>query len=271
MAIGFSQNFTFERTIIANLSLAYREKNTYSRSELMSKLGVGDNKAEAMVTWLGKLSLRDNRKKKLTAFGRSLIEFDPYFEFIATQWLLHYQLAKNRDAEVWYFLTNKFVPQKERFVFEEALESLTLAKIGEESPKHLRSDVRIYLNGFTDSKGFKDINYITETGRNNYRKGPPKGLHPLLIAYILFDQRKENYPGVKTISITELLNADGNVGKVCLLNRASLETFLYQLQGMGYLVVSKFADLDQVAFKFEGDPLEILEEYYKSLKYNAAG
>ena len=266
MAIGFSQNFAFERTIIANLSLAYREKNTYSRTELMSKLGVGDNKAEAMVTWLGKLFLRDNRKKNLTAFGKKLIEFDPYFEHLVTQWLLHYQLAKNRDAEIWYFLANKFVPRKERFFSEEALDSLKLAEIGERSPKHLRSDVRIYLNAFTDTKGLKDINYLNKIGRNSYRKGSPRGLDPLLIAYILFDQRNENYPEVKTVSITELLTADGNAAKVCLLNRENLEKFLYQLQGMGYLVVSKFADLDQVAFKFEGDPLEILEEYYNSLK-----
>ena len=60
MAIGFSQNFNLERNLLASLLRAYAEKGTLSREAIRSLLGVGDNKAEAMVTWLGKLQFRDN-------------------------------------------------------------------------------------------------------------------------------------------------------------------------------------------------------------------
>ena len=233
----------------------------------MTSIGIGSKKVEAVVAWLGKTGLRNNNIRTITKLGYLVYEYDPYFESFGTMWLLHYGLSKNIDAEVWYYLTNKFLPSNSEFKYSDVIKSLQTGGIGHnQNPKRLKSDTRIYLRAFTDPKGLKEINFLVKANKDTYKKGSPHGQHPLLIAYILFDQRKENYPEVKTVSINELLTADGNVGKVCLLNRENLEKFLYQLQGMGYLVVSKFADLDQVAFKFEGNPLEILEEYYKSIK-----
>ena len=238
-----------------------------NNDELVSLVGVNFPKIRAYKNLLRVLGLYLN--KNVTQIGKYILFNDKYLDNALTKWLLHYQLAKNPVAEVWYHLTNRFIPRLSEFTKEQAINALLRNGVGANVSKakfeHFKDDIKFFIDkAFSEENNLAGIGYLSKSGK--YKKTNPRQLHPLLIAYILFDQRKENYPEVKTVSINELLTADGNVGKVCLLNRENLEKFLYQLQGMGYLVVSKFADLDQVAFKFEGDPLEILEEYYKSMK-----
>jgi len=263
MAIGFSQTFGIELKVLSAAMRTFSAEGKLSRAELMQKIGVGDNRAEAVVTWLGKLGLRDNKKRCLTPLGKFLMEKDAYLENITTQWLLHYQLAKNPDAEVWYYLSNRFITNRREFTSKDAIQSLELAGVGQTSPRHLKSDVHIFLQALTDSKALKELNLLEKIGIDRYKIKNCKGIHPFLVGYILFDQKQTLYPNVSTINIKELLTADGNVGKVCLLSRDKLEDFFKQLQQMGYIAISKFADLDQIAFKFEGHTIQILKGCYE--------
>ena len=109
MAIGFSQTFGLNLRLISGTVRAFADNQSMTRTDLMRKLGVGDNKAEAMVTWLPYLGLRDNLKRQLTPLADLLLRFDPYFEDVGTQWLLHYGLASNPQAEIWFAMTNDFL------------------------------------------------------------------------------------------------------------------------------------------------------------------
>ena len=263
MAIGFSQTFGIELKVFSAAMRTFSAEGKLSRAELMQKIGVGDNRAEAVVTWLGKLGLRDNKERCLTPLGKFLIEKDAYLKNITTQWILYYQLAKNPDAEVWYYLSNRFITSRREFTSKDAMQSLELAGVGQNSPRHLKSDVHIFLQALTDSKALKELNLLEKIGTDRYKIKNCKGIHPFLVGYILFDQKQTLYPNVSTINIKELLTADGNVGKVCLLSRDKLEDFFKQLQQMGYIAISKFADLDQIAFKFEGHAIQILKGCYE--------
>lgn len=115
MAVGFSQNFGINLKILSTALHAFSKKKHLSRQELMRWLGVGDNKSEATVTWLGYLGLRDNISGQVTALGNALLTFDSNFENIITQWIFHYNLASNPEAEVWYLLSNEFLPRQTWF------------------------------------------------------------------------------------------------------------------------------------------------------------
>lgn len=268
MSIGIRCRLDLDFKTALKTLYSINENAGLKNDELVNLVGVNFPKIRAYKNLLRVLGLYVS--KNVTQIGNYILLNDRYLDNTLTKWLLHYQLARNREAEVWYHLTNKFIPKLSEFTKEQAMSALIENGIGTNVSKakfeHFKDDVMFFIDkAFSEENNLAGIGYLSkESGK--YKKTNPLQLHHLLIAYILFDQRKENYPEVKTVSINELLIADGNVGKVCLLNRENLEKFLYQLQGMGYLVVSKFADLDQVAFKFEGDPLEILEEYYKSMK-----
>ncbi|GFP22602.1 hypothetical protein HKBW3S44_00171 [Candidatus Hakubella thermalkaliphila] len=272
MAIGYSQNFGMERKIIATALNAFSRKRYIQRQELMRLLGVGDNKAEATVTWLGYLGLRDNMNSELTAFGNSLLTFDPNFEDPITQWVFHYKLASNPEAEVWYVLTNEFLPNRTRFSSEDAIDFLASNGLRSKNDKHLRSDVSIFLRSFISKEALGKTEYLkTESqpkrtvSQNKFYKNPPSSISPYLVAYVIFDQRENNSPNLSTITIQELLDLKGNVGRVFSLNRKGLEEVLRLLSSSQHdrlVDLSTTAGLDQVGLMFKGRPLDILEMYY---------
>lgn len=272
MAVGFSQNFGINLRILSAALHSFSKKERISRQELMRLLGIGDNKAEATVTWLGYLGLRDNISGQVTTLGNTLLTFDPYFEDIVTQWIFHYKLASNPEAEVWYLLSNEFLSVQICFSFDKAINFLISRGVRSKNDKHLRQDVSIFLKSFISEDALKKTEYLkTEAqpkriiSRNKFYKNPPLDISPYLVAYVIFDQRLKNYPNSMTITIKELLVNPGNVGKVFGLNRERLEKILILLLGKksGELIsLSTTAGLDQVGLVFKGSPLEILERYY---------
>lgn len=274
MAIGFSQNFNLECNLLASLLRAYAENEALPRAAIRSLLGVGDNKAEAMITWLGKLQLRDNTSRRITDIGSILGTHDPYFEEDTTLWLLHYKLATNEEAEVWYWLTNRFLPNRSKFGFGDAVDFLVSLGIGKGDEQHLRSDVSIFFRSFVSETGLAKTKLIKVEGkanrniaRNIFYRNPPSGLSPYLVAYAIFDQRVRKSPNVATVTIDELLTQDGSVGKVFCLTRRRLEEILRLISSnqVGHLVdLSTAAGLDQVGLRFRGNPVEILKMNYES-------
>jgi len=274
MAIGFSQTFNLERDLLASLLELSRENPTFARGEVMSRLGVGDNKAEAMVTWLGKLGLRNNNERKITDLGSLILTHDPRLERITTMWLLHYQLASNTDAEVWYYLTNAFLPTHSSFTVEKAVDFLVSVGIGNNALRHVRADASIFLRSFLSDKGLSRTDFIKPSGnvhpnmaRNTYQKNPPSNISPYIIAYVIYNQMASTMPNAVTVTIKELLTENGNVGKVFSIGRSRLESVLRDLSGIqfGRLVdLSTTAGLDQVGLRFSGDPIDILEMGYES-------
>jgi hypothetical protein len=273
MSIGFSKTFGFERTLLAKAMREFQGEGTLSRSEIMSKLGIGGQKAEAVVLWLGKLDLRDNTKRQLTHLGRKLIEFDPYFGDSFTQWIFHYKLASNPEAEVWYLLSNEFLPAQTRFTFDDAINFLVSKGLRPKNDKHLRGDVSIFLRSFISTEALGKIEYLRIGGElkrsislNKYYKNPPSYMPPYLIAYVIYDQREKNFPNLSTITIEELLTLKGNVGRIFSLNRSKLEEILKILSGAQHnqlVYLATTGGLDQVGLKFKGNSMEILGMYFK--------
>ncbi|GEM_PF-2076737 len=271
MSIGYSKNFRFERALVSKLLMKFANTPKLSRNEIMERLGVGNQKAGAMIAWLGMTGLRDNKSRELTPLGELLLEHDPYFEDINTLWLLHYQLASNPSAEVWYLLTNKFLPSYTTFSFEDALNFLVSLAIRPLNDQHLRSDVAIFLWSFISTDAFKELNFITARDESKkviskmtFYKHTPINISPYLIAYVIYDYRSKNYPNAVTITISELLTLDGNVGKVFSLDRGELEKYLKILTGYEYgelIDISTTAGLDQVGLRFKGNVFNILETY----------
>lgn len=272
MAVGFSQNFGMDLRILSAALRLLSEKEHISRQELMRLLGVGDNKAEATVTWLGYLGLRDNTSGQVTALGNVLLTFDPHFEDIITQWVFHYKLASNPEAEVWYLLTNELLPSRTWFTFDDAIDFLVSKGLRLKNDKHLRSDISIFIRSFISEDALGKMEYLKTEGppkriisQNKFYKNPPSNISPYLIAYVIFDQKEKNFPNLSTITVEELLNLKGNIGRAFSLNRKKLEEIIKLLSSRQYNGLVSFSTtggLDQAGLLFKGKSLEILEMYF---------
>ena len=132
------------------------------------------------------------------------------------------------------------------------------------------------MKSFISENALSKTGYLRTDGQvkrivsqNKFYKNPPLDISPYLIAYVIYDQREKNSPNHSTITIKELLTLKGNVGKIFSLTREKLEEILRLLSSSQYnqlVYLATSAGLDQVGLKFKGNPLGILEMYFKERK-----
>jgi hypothetical protein len=273
MAIGFSQTFGLNLRFLSGTIRAFADNQFMSRPELMRKLGVGDNKAEAMVTWLPYLGLRDNQKRQLTPLADLLLRCDPYFEDVGTQWVLHYRLASNPQAEVWHAMSNDFLPGAASFTLDAALDFLSAKLQRSGNDRHLSSDLSIFLNAFISPDGLSGTRFLATTGAsrrrlalNTFVKHAPTTLPPYVLAYALYDQRDRVSHDLCTTTIQEVLTLPGHAGPVFSLNRSAIESLLKTLTTDAYhrlVQLALTAGLDQVVLTHHGSALNILAMHFE--------
>lgn len=275
MSIGFSKTFSLEREILSKVLSAFLKNPQITHKEIMDIAGIGHNKVSGYLGWISKLNFRNKNNGDLTPLAQLILEHDEYLELPGTLWLLHYQLASNEEAEVWFLLTNKFLPYQDTFSYEDAVNFLVSLRVRPANNKHLRSDVSVFLHAFITKDSLGEIEFIKTIGtpssktisKNKFVKTTPSNIPPHIVAYVLFDQRRIKYPNLSTITIEEILTDDGNIGKVFSLNRVKLEEILKLLSGVEFdqlISLSYTAGLDQVVLKYFDNPLKILEKYYNS-------
>lgn len=124
-------------------------------------LGVGKNMVSAIKYWLQACGLAEERKDSIAAlkFGALLFSptkgFDPYLEDDVSLWLLHWNIASNRElATSFYWFFNYF--HKTEFKASEvvaSLEEFLLEKTATTvSRKTLESDIAVLLRMYSPQK-----------------------------------------------------------------------------------------------------------------------
>jgi len=264
MSVDFHLNFALKRATLAKALQVHISNPRISWEEQMSAIGVGYKAVAGYVGWLHHTGLRDSNTKTMSNLGRMVYKHDPYLVDEGTKWVLHYQLCYPKEDEstlLWRYLMNRWLPSSISFLRSQFHQGASgvLSRIG---PKKLSQCANIVLRCYVEEEAFGSLDILQLEGKS-YRRGIARVPDPLLIAYVLYDQREKYYPTVSTIRIDNLLGDDGNVGKVFLLTRASLEQILHQLEFEGIVSVSHTADLDSVGFTYHGSALDLLETYYE--------
>lgn len=234
----------------------------------MDVLGIGANMVKALRYWLQAVKLTTEpaagrKEQTLTEFGNVIFSNDPYIEEIGTLWLLHYQLATNKeDATAWYYFFNEF--KQTEFCKEDFVKQLTsyISMAGEEvSERSLEDDYACIINTYVPriksnpekvqpenniDCPFGELGLIDISNRKEkiYRKSTPKKdmIHPLILLAVIVDQAA----GKNEIKISSIQNDVCNAGKVFNLDIITLTALLYKIELMGYIKVVRTAGLDVI-------------------------
>ena len=253
----------------------------------MDILGIGANMVKALRYWLQAVNLTSEpnsgkREQSFTEFGRVVFENDPYIEEMGTLWLLHYQLAKNKDeATAWYYFFNEFKPSE--FTKEDFVKQLSnyIRINGEEvSERSLEDDYNCIINTYvpriksSPEKVQPESNIdcplgelglidISNKKEKIYKKSVPKKdtIHPLVLLAVILDQAN----GETSIKISSIQNDPCNAGKIFNLDIIALTALLYKIELLGYIKVVRTAGLDVVRIEKPMSFLECLQEYYDSI------
>lgn len=264
MSISFHVNFPLDCAVLSRALHACATKSPTSLSQEMTAFGVGNRKVPAYKGWLKHTGLWVP-KSGITSFGQLVLDRDPSISDLGTRWILHYHLSRRggkEDAELWHWLFNFFLPVYDEFDDAHILEAAKQSDVKCDNPEMLQSYLRIVLKSYLQIVAFGTLGILEQSGKGRYRKGARRPVHPLLVGYVIFQERAEKYSGTTTASLGELLGADGNTGKTFLMSRYELEENLRTLRSDGYIGLMQFADHDHVQFLFGGSPLTLLERYY---------
>lgn len=250
--------------LIARLMQLYGEHPGVDFETISTRAGLNRPKIEGLNKLMGYLGLQQGRK--LTSLGTLILEHDPYLKDDGTLSLFHYLLCSNKEADVWYFASNKFIPQNRRFTREEFDLAIDKAGLGQNSPKHLKSDKNLFLNTYTTKEhhALQGLEYLKKVEGSNdvYEVGAIERVSALIVGFALYDQRQKGVQ-TSTMSINNLLMMNGQVGKIFLFRRESLMVKLRQLEAKGIVGINQIADLDNIAFKHLDEPLFLLVDYYR--------
>jgi hypothetical protein len=263
MAIGISKTFPVDLNLISRLMQFYGEQPGVKPNQVGQTVGLNRPKIDGLNKLMGYLRLQQRRK--LTPLGKLVLENDKYLQDLGTLCIFHYLLCSNNAAEVWYFASNQFVPYHKKFTRDEFVQAIDEAGIGRGNTR-LRADQSLFLNAYISEeyKALQSLGYLTrlEGREDQYEAAAIDNIPALILGFALYDRRVAGLQA-HTISISNLLVLEGQIGKIFLLRRESLLDKLKQLESRGVLGITQVANLDNVTFTQMDEPLSLLADYYR--------
>lgn len=254
----------------------------------MDILGIGANMVKSLRYWMQAVRLTEEPKsgvktQLLTELGQIIWDNDTYIEEMGTLWLLHYQLATNKDfATSWYFFFNEFRMiefQKEDFIL--SISNFVKMKYGEDvAISSYEGDfdciINTYLSRIKSNPEkvhpennidcpFGELGLVDIVSKKDkiFKKSTPKRntIHPLILLAVLIDQAQ----GQDEVRIISLLNDYSNIGKVFNLDIITLSDYLYKIQQLGHIRVIRTAGLDVVRITTEMKFEDCVKKYYDEI------
>lgn len=255
------------------------------------ELGVGANMVKSIRYWLQavgltyeKIAKGSKRCQILTdELGKSILEYDEYFEDIGTLFLLHYKLVTNIElATSWYLFFNKFNAKeftKDNMIERIKQELSIIAPDTNVSEKSIIDDcnciIKTYYNDkenmidpednlccpFVELGLLKKLSYSKNSSdliiksSDNKRK-----LDKLIIFFVILDRLGDN----KSITIDQLENQECNIGKVFNLNKNDINEYMDKLKDANLINITRTAGLNEIYPKMR-DKEKVLEMYYKGI------
>lgn len=262
----------------------------FLRDDVMEELGVGSKMVKSIRFWLQACDLVKEeypeggraRIQSFTLFGETIKKYDPYFDDIFTLWLVHANIVANTDlCMAWNIFFNEF--EGEDFSKENMFDmcrAQLIKKMDEGasfSDSSLLDDCSSILKMYVKAEIVDDPEEslgcpLSELGliqhssksKNQYSKATPASasLDKLAVLYLIFKNLSE---GKNSVSISELLFAPNNIGKVFNLNRVLINEYLDQLRVAKYITLNRTAGLDMVYVDSSMPLDEIMRKYYENV------
>lgn len=230
----------------------------YGYAELGNESGLGKNKIENYRYYLRDFGLLTAGNYKPTELALLLVIYQKNFTENFTYWLLLYQWSKIEGNPFLHYYLN--------YSENEGLKSEMEKGFVSWANQHgFKTDyettvgglISRTVNALTDGEAFQVLNLFTLDDDRLYRS-KPYNVHSLLIAYILYDTRRDRV----SISINELMQEPGSIGKFFGYDSRSLDQQLGELQNLGLIKRIQTADLNMINYQYTESPLSLVERYY---------
>lgn len=254
----------------------------------VDSIGVGRIMIKAMRYWATVLGITCETKNQqgvchtFTDLGRQIMAYDMYCQDKGTLWLLHRNLAHNRDnATMWYWAYNQLSAKtfsKEEFV---SAFYLYAQRQGEEYNKRLlEKEFDCFKNTYVSDKAF-DIDKVMDedtlpffaplrlieysgAGRFEKHKTRADNIPTNILLYCILSDNEAHLRNSFEVDIDILLEGDCQVGKYMNLSYATLLELLQKLENENKLkLINNFGSRYIHITTLDCD--QVLNEYYTEI------
>lgn len=267
------------------------EHSVFNDAGAIAKFGVGKNMVSSIRHWAIQCDVIKPGKKGTLAemgdIGKKLFDdngLDPYMEYPATLWLLHWKLASNSKLTTWYWVFSLYPNDH----FERDTIVQGLVKLGEDkqwsrmSKATIKRDVECFVRTYaakpatgkqthedTMESPLTELSLIKATGKKDgFRliRGPKATLGDGVFAYAV-NSFWNQFSTANTLSFEALAHQPGSPGKVFQLNEDDLTERLARIEMTtnGLFKWSETAGLKQLVRSTkisEDDALELIDSDY---------
>jgi hypothetical protein len=269
------------------------EHSVFNDAGAIAKFGVGKNMVSSIRHWAIQCDVIKPGKKGTLAemgdTGKKLFDdngLDPYMEYPATLWLLHWKLASNSKLTTWYWVFSLYPNDH----FERDAIVQGLVKLGEDkqwsrmSKATIKRDVECFVRTYaakpatgkqthedTMESPLTELSLIKATGKKDgFRliRGPKATLGDGVFAYAV-NSFWNQFSTANTLSFEALAHQPGSPGKVFQLNEDDLTERLARIEMTtnGLFKWSETAGLKQLVRSTkvsEDDALELIDSDYSA-------
>lgn len=246
--------------------------NFFKNKNAAEVLGMGKNMVQALRFWLIASRLLEEsgggvkKSYKLSDFAEMVLDNDPYFEDEGTLWLLHYNLATNKDhPTTWYWFFNIFNHKEfDEMTFLFWLENYTVTEGYRIALSSLKKDFQCFINTYLYEKRLnknnspednlncplRELRLLSKTGPKAYKLNyvNRQSLDPTIVFYVIKRWQEDNNM-LLHITISNIIDEECNAGKVFNLSNDDIIYYLEKLRGLGLVTISRTAGLDRVDLK----------------------
>lgn len=247
-------------------------------------LEVGANMVKSIRYWMNAFGLTEeirNHGVLLSDLGNVVIDNDKYIEDDFTLWLLHSNIAKNKEkATTWYLFFNKCIVNeftKEQLLPPMRRDLIAYAETDQFAETSLKSDIDVLLNMYSrqgknddpedkNQSPFARLGLIKNDGNSYLRQQPRLNrFSEFIILYELscmfYDHETDDNMSVESVSIDKIAEVAFNLYN---LTRVNINMILDRLDNDGYIRVDRTAGLDVIYPINIKEPLETVGDYYNN-------
>ncbi len=289
---GGHEKFTFRHGWLKKgLDAIVEEPGIFSREDAFVSLGVGKNMAASIRYWGLTLGLfqpaTDNpRALRPSPIGSALFAdngWDPYLEDIGSLWLLHWQLASNRERGlVWHLAFSRYYDVEfHKTTLAEFLKTQLTQRGLDTTEAMIEREFDVFIRTYVSARTQKgdgeegpgcplvDLNLIhLIPGEGVYRfdVGPKPSLPSPIFGHALLGFLSDKIAQQRTVLVDECVYSPGSPGQIFKLDENSAMDYLADLEALtrGALRVQETAGMRQIYLHTTSRDLgwQLLKTYY---------
>jgi len=266
------------------------DKNIFRSDSAIAKFGVGKNMVRSIRHWsltTGVIEMTSDSEGHNSLCTSDLGDYllgekgaDPYCEDTATLWLIHWLICHSpyraslwhyvfghwrgggidlrslrHPIDKWLFENGGFTPANSTLNRDlKCLINTYVARNRKNS--HLENIIEFPLSSLGLLYENRGIVYL--------RQGQKSGLSPEIFAYAILDYWDQNYSGIETLSVQDIVTRQGSPGQIFLLSEEQIFDLVSRIEGFknAPFQLDNTAGVFQVYRTHESTPQSMLKLYY---------